>query len=183
MQITLIAISIIQILFTFSNLSITAISREGKNAIIMKYIPISLYKQIKIKAFPQIAINIIIVLIILLSAYLKITEIPILYYIIIFITSIIINIINSYLMLLIDLKKPNLNWTNEESITKNNGNKLYQYIFTIIILVIFSYLVKVFKDINFMFSVIIINVLLYIILILLKLYIRKNTEKLFKKIY
>ena len=183
LQATLISVAIIQILFVFSNLSITAISREGKNAIFMKYIPISLYKQIKIKALPQIIINTIIILAIIIDVYFQQINIPFIYLLSVFITSMLINIINSYLLVLVDLNKPNLNWTNQESITKNSGNKLYQYVMTIFIFLILNYLLKIFKDNNYLFSMIIINLLFLIILILLKICIKKNQNKIFKNIY
>ena len=182
LEATLIVIGIIQLIFTFSNLSITAISREGKNAQFMKYIPISLYKQLKIKAFPQIFLNIIVILIILTTIYFNVTEITIEYYIIAFIIAMILNIINSYTMLLIDLKKPNLNWVNEESISKNNGNKLYQYVITIFSFLILMYLANIFKSVSFIISVISIIIMLLIILILIKKYMKKNINKIFSKI-
>ena len=49
----------IQILFMMSITSLTAISREGKQAIVMKYLPISYYKQFIYKGIPQIFINMI----------------------------------------------------------------------------------------------------------------------------
>ena len=183
LQATLISVAIIQILFVFSNLSITAISREGKNAIFMKYIPISLYKQIKIKALPQIIINTIIILATIIDVYFQQINIQFIYLLSVFITSMLINIINSYLLVLVDLNKPNLNWTNQESITKNSGNKLYQYVMTIFIFLILNYLLKIFKDNNYLFSMIIINLLFLIILILLKIFIKKNQNKIFKNIY
>ena len=183
LQATLISVAIIQILFVFSNLSITAISREGKNAIFMKYIPISLYKQIKIKALPQIIINTIIILAIIIDVYFQQINIQFIYLLFVFITSMLINIINSYLLVLVDLNKPNLNWTNQESITKNSGNKLYQYVITIITFLILNYFVKILKNISYIKSMIIINIIFFIIFIIIKKYIKNNIKKIFKKIY
>lgn len=183
LQATLISVAIIQILFVFSNLSITAISREGKNAIFMKYIPISLYKQIKIKALPQIIINTIIILAIIIDVYFQQINIQFIYLLFVFITSMLINIINSYLLVLVDLNKPNLNWTNQESITKNSGNKLYQYVITIITFLILNYFVKILKNISYIKSMIIINIIFFIIFIIIKKYIKNNIKKVFKKIY
>lgn len=182
LQATLIVIGIIQLIFTFSNLSITAISREGKNAQFMKYIPISLYKQFKIKAVPQIFLNLIVIFMTLTTIYLKIPEITIEYYIIAFLLAIILNIINSYIMLLIDLKKPNLNWVNEESISKNNGNKLYQYVYTIFSFLILMYFSNIFENINFVISILCIIGILLLILIFIKKYIKNNINKIFSKI-
>jgi len=182
LQATLMVTGIIQLIFTFSNLSITAISREGKNAQFMKYIPISLYKQFKIKAFPQIFLNLIVIFMILTTIYLKVPEITIQYYIIAFIVAIILNILNSYIMLLIDFKKPNLNWISEESISKNNGNKLYQYVITISSFLILMYLTNIFESVSFIISIICIITILLLILILLKKYMKKNINKIFSKI-
>ena len=51
-----------------------------------------------------------------------------------FVLFVLINIINSKLMLLIDLINPNLNWDAENEINKNNKNKIFQYAFTIYII-------------------------------------------------
>lgn len=183
LQATLISVAIIQILFVFSNLSITAISREGKNAIFMKHIPISLYKQIKIKALPQMIINTIIILAIIIDVYFQQINIQFIYLLFVFITSMLINIINSYLLVLVDLNKPNLNWTNQEAITKDGGNKLYQYVITIITFLILNYFVKILKNISYIKSMIIINIIFFIIFIIIKKYIKNNIKKIFKKIY
>lgn len=182
-DLTLIVVAIIQLIFTFSNLSITAISREGKNAIFIKYIPISLYTQIILKALPQIIINIFAIVSILLCIWFNDLNINIIYYIIIFVLAMILNCINSYVMLVIDLKKPNLNWTNEESVAKDNQNKLYQYIFTIFVFLILKYFSKIFRNCNFKISMIIIISLFLFSYIILKIYIKKYINKIFKKIY
>lgn len=183
LQITLMIVGMLQLIFTFSNLSITAISREGKNAKFMKYIPIPLYNQLKMKTLPQIFLNTIVIITILYTISLKIPKIGIEYYIIVFIIASILNILNSYTMILIDLKNPNLNWTNEESISKNNKNKLYQYVITIFMCLILSYFSNVFENINFIISITAIIILLCVMLIALKKYIKNNINKLFVKIY
>ena len=94
-----------------------------------------------------------------------------------------INIINSYILVFIDFKNPNLNWTNQESITKNSGNKLYQYVITIITFLILNYFVKILKNISYIKSMIIINIIFFIIFIIIKKYIKNNIKKIFKKIY
>ena len=68
------------------------ISKEGKEAVFMKYIPMSLYKQFIIKLIPQIVLNIImsVFVIIVINTCIKI---PIIYSIIVFLISLIINII------------------------------------------------------------------------------------------
>ncbi len=174
-------LAIIQIISTFNNLAMTAISKEGKEAAFMKYIPMSLYKQILIKVIPQIILNIIMSLLVIIVINTCI-KIPIIYSIIVFITSLLINIIYSFIMIIVDIRKPNLDWTSIESITKNNSNKMYRYVITIAIVLIFMYFAKIFKNMNYNIAIIIMNFILAIILISINIYIKKNIRKIFNKI-
>lgn len=173
---------ILQLIFTFSNLSITAISRKGKNAFFIKYIPISLYKQFLYLNLPQIILNIFISLIILGAAKYLVPEISIIYLIIIFIMGLILNIINSFLMLIADLRKPNLEWDNETDAIKQNKNKLYQYVLTIIIILLLIYFSSIFEKINLNLAIIIILFILIFILFLMNKIIKNKINKLFNKI-
>lgn len=175
---------IMQLIFTFSNLSITAISRKGKNAFFIKYIPISLYKQFLYLNLPQIILNTFISIIVLGAAKYLIPEINIIYLIVMFVMGLILNIINSFLMLVVDLRKPNLEWDNETDAIKQNKNKLYQYVLTICIVLVLIYLQKIFIEINLNFnlSIIIVLFILIFILLLINLIIKNKINKIFNKI-
>lgn len=177
-----IIIIIIQIMFMLGNLSRTSISREGKNAIVMKYIPISLYKQFLWKNIPEILINTFAIIGMTVVIDINIPRISILYYIAGIIIAMLLNIINSFLMIVVDLRRPNLNWITETSALKNNKNKLYQYATTIIIIVILIYLIKILKNVNIIMSLTIIIFSLFIILFIINKLIKNNINKLFKKI-
>ena len=175
-------IIIIQIIFTFCSLSLTAISRDGKNATIMKYIPVPLYKQFIWKNIPQILLNTFAIIGVTVVMAINIPHISIWYYIVGIVITMILNIINSFIMLIIDLKKPNLNWTTETSVLKDNGNKLYQYVTTILICLVIFYFAKIFEDVNFKVSFSIVIIILSIILFIINKIIKKNINKLFEKI-
>ena len=177
-----IIIIIIQIIFMLGNLSRTSISREGKNAIVMKYIPISLYKQFLWKNIPEILINTLAIIGMTVVIAINIPRISTLYYIAGIIIAMLLNIINSFLMLVVDLRRPNLNWITETSALKNNKNKLYQYATTIIIILILIYLIKILKNVNIIMSLTIIIFSLFIILFIINKLIKNNINKLFKKI-
>ena len=177
-----IIIIIIQIMFMLGNLSRTSISREGKNAIVMKYIPISLYKQFLWKNIPEILINTFAIIGMTVVIAINIPRISILYYIAGIISAMLLNIINSFLMIVVDLRRPNLNWITETSALKNNKNKLYQYATTIIIILILIYLIKILKNVNIIMSLTIIIFSLFIILFIINKLIKNNINKLFKKI-
>lgn len=175
-------LGLIQIIFTLGNLSLTAISREGKNAMVMKYIPVSLYKQFVWKSTPQILLNTIAIIGTAIVMLITTPQIPIWYYIAGILIAMVLNIINSFIMLIVDLKKPNLDWTSEASALKDNGNKLYQYVTTIIIVLLLTYLAQVFEKINIMISLLAIFIFFFIILFIINTYIKKRINKLFSKI-
>ena len=68
-------IGVIQFPGLFNYISVTAFSREGKNAYIMRTIPIDLYKQFIYKSIPQVLINTISSMIVLLVVYYQIPQI------------------------------------------------------------------------------------------------------------
>ena len=173
---------IIQLVFTFSNLSITAISRKGKNAFFIKYIPISLYKQFLYMNLPQVTLNAIISIIIVGAAKYLVPEIHIIHLIIILIIALILNILNSFLMLVADLRRPNLDWDNETDAIKQNKNKLYQYVFTIAVVLILIYLQEIFQKINLNLAIILILFILIIILFFTNRIIKRKINKIFNKI-
>lgn len=175
-------VAIIQIIFSFTNISITSVSREGKNANYMKSIPIDLYKQIIYKSIPQIIINTIGILIIIISINTVIIKIEFINNIYISLIAIILNLMSSILMVVVDLKNANLNWNSEYEVVKQNNTKLYQYVFTIISILTLSYFSKIFKNMNINLASIIIILILFILFILINILIKINKNKLFNKI-
>ena len=159
-----IILGVIQITGLFNYTSITSFSREGKNAYIMKVLPIGLYKQFIYKNIPQIVLNIISSIVILIVINFQIPAIGIKYILILFVLSFLITIINSNILCLIDLLMPRLEWDAEYEILKNNKNKLFEKhnlnislgVFAgllICILIIFNVIInkyknKLFKNIN-----------------------------------
>lgn len=177
-----IILSAIQIVFTLSNISITGVSRDGKNAKMMKILPIDLYKQFLYKNIPQVVINFIVTIIILIFVKLLIQIITYWDLFMILLITILINILNSELMLLIDFIRPNLNWDSEYEVIKQNNNKLFQYVLSILIILLFTYFSKIFDEINLNISYIIIITLLISINIIINLIIKKYISKIFEKI-
>ena len=174
-------LGIIQFIFTISNVSITSISREGKNANYMKFIPVSFYKQFIYKSIPQIIINMFLTLIILILLKVILPEFNLIYLFLIFIISNLFNIINSELMVVVDLYKPNLNWKADYEAIKNN-NKLFQYVLTILIILILIYFNKIFDKLNLIISCLLIILILIILIFIINKIIKININKLFKKI-
>ena len=174
-------LGIIQFIFTISNVSITSISREGKNANYMKFIPVSFYKQFIYKSIPQIIINMLLTFVILILLKVILPEFNLIYLFLIFIIANLFNIINSELMVVVDLYKPNLNWKADYEAIKNN-NKLFQYVLTILIILILIYFNKIFDKLNLIISCLLIILILIILIFIINIIIKININKLFKKI-
>lgn len=174
---------VLQVLFSISNISLTAISREGKNAIFIKYIPIELYKQFVYKAMPQIMLNLFISIIILGTIWYVIPTINIIYLMMTFIIAFFMNLINSYLMLVVDLRRPNLDWNTEYSVVKKSDNKIFQYAFLIINILFLLYMAKIFKEINIMTALICETIIFVTVFIFIDRCIKKWQNKLFNKIF
>ena len=174
-------LGIIQIIFTISNISISSISREGKDSIYMKFIPIDFYKQFVYKATPQIIVNMVLIFIILILIKFIFPEINFIYLFLIFILANLFNIIYSKIMVFVDFIRSNLNWKSEYEALGNN-NKLFQYVLTIIIILILTYFNKIFSNIEIIKSCIFMILILIITILIINKIIKINIKNLFKKI-
>ena len=181
-EVICIILGILQCMFSLSSISLTAISREGKSAIFMKYIPVSYYKQFLYKNVVQVILNVIVSIVVLGIVYYYIPKIGIINILLMFIISIFINLINSYLMLLVDLKKPYLNWNSEHSVVKRNDNKSFQYALTIIMILIYIYLSNIFSEINVTLTLGIEIIIFMLAFIIIDRIIKRKSEKLFNNI-
>lgn len=173
---------ITQVVFAISNIAITSISRDGKNAIFMKYIPISLYKQYIYKMVPQFLMNLINIVFVIILEKILFVDTPILILVYIFIITNLLNIINCMILVIIDFINPKLNWDAEYQAIKQNNNKIYQYVMSIIIILILLYFSKILSNMNLNMACSIIILILLIIIIFVNILVKKNVVKLYKKI-
>ena len=172
----------LQVLFSLSTLSLTAISREGKNAKVIKYIPVELYKQFLYKSFPQIVLNLCITIVALGVIWYVLPQINWVYILMLFVIATVINFINSYLMLIVDLRRPNLDWNTEYAVVKKSDNKFFQYAFMIVNVLILMYIATFFKETNVMVALVAEFLIYLLVFIILDRCIKKWQSKLFNKI-
>ena len=177
-----IILGLVQVVGLFNYCSITAFSKDGKDAYIFKSFPIDLFKQFYYKNITQIVINTFCSIIILWVIRYEIPAISLLYMGVIFVLSTLMTIINSFILSLIDLINPKLNWEAEYEIAKNNKNKLLQYVLLIFNVLFLIYFENVLRDLNLNISICIFFIILLIIFAVLSFYIRKFKNKLWKKI-
>lgn len=177
----LIIIGIAQMFFLMNVNAITAISRDNNNAVVMKYIPIKLYKQCIYKIIPGMIFNIIpmIYVCLVLGFVLNFNIINI---ILVFLSLFLLALFNSFVLILIDIRKPKLNWDSETTVVKQNMNILIGYIYQILIYVTLLF-ITVYLGKNIIDSAIIFSGILVILIILICSYINKNDTKLFNKIF
>ena len=177
-----IILGILQITGLFNYTSITSFSREGKNAFVMKILPISLYKQFIYKNIPQIILNIISAGAILAVINLQIPAIGLNYILVIFGLSVLLTIINSFILCLIDLIMPKLKWDAEYEILKNSKNKLLQYVLIIFNILFLIFMKDLFEKHNLNISLRVFAGILIFIIFILNIVFYKFKNKLYKKI-
>lgn len=176
-----IILAIISFLLSMIFVPVTAISRDGKNAIFMKYIPISYYKQIRYKMMPSIMLSMLLVIIIV-SALKYAFNVTYIMMISVILNSLIISIIYSYLMIIVDLKRPKLSWDTEYAVVKQNFNMVFGFAFSVAYMLIFTAFALFMGDKNLVFVSCMIFVINSIILFSLDRYVRLNQHKLLKNI-
>ena len=174
-------LAIIQFFSMIVYVSATAISRDGSNAVFMKYIPLSLYKQYIYKTIPNIIMNILMI-IITLAIIQYVINISILSLIVIFIVSTIIAIFQSFLLLLVDLKRPKLQWSSEYAVVKQNMNLIFPMIFAFINIGVILALISLMESWNIYISIILIGILYAVFTFVLLKYMKDKQYQLARKI-
>lgn len=168
-----------QIFYMMNFTSIISISRESKNAIITKYIPIDLKKQFNLKIYLGILINMVASVLVTIFYYMCTGNWII--SIAIFIILYLINRMGEKIKILIDLNKPQLVWETEYTMMKQNTNVMYELFYSLLVAGMFYVISLIFSNSNMFLLVVFI--VLTIINIVNDIYIKKNINKLFKKVY
>ena len=115
-----IAISIAQILYIMNFTSIISISREGKNAKMLKTLPISLYKQFKYKLYPALIADTFIAIIVTICYSALSRNVNPIFIICLFIILLELCLVQEKIMIIIDLNRPKITWTSEYAMMKEN---------------------------------------------------------------
>ena len=174
---------VIQFFLMFIYISVTAISRDGQNASFMKYIPVKYMKQIDYKVMPNIIMTSIMSIITVIIAGILIKA-DILYLLLILITSIIMGVFQSYVLIIVDLKKPKLEWNSEYAVVKQNMNLIWSVVISLISITVLIILGVVLENTFNSFILTGIIALVYLLFtIITRNYINNNINKLMEKIY
>ena len=174
-------LGIIQFFTMFIYISITAISRDGENAVFMKYIPVSLYKQYMYKIIPNIIMNIVTIIITLgMAEY--ILHLPIITLIALFVVATIMGILQSIAMIIVDLKRPKLNWDSEYAVAKQNLNLVFPMLLAMFNIAIMVGAVFLLKDINVYLGIGILGILYIVATVVTNKYLYNKQYELADKI-
>lgn len=180
----LIIVAFIQL---FNQASVTAISRDGDDAKLIKQYPIKPGRQILYKIMPGFLVSTVVNYLMILAMYiffnvfaknLELSTLPIYIYIYLLIHATILTLINNFLFIFIDLNHPKIHWTTETQVTKQNINVLVQM--AIVAFEIFAFITLASIPINVhMYSIVIFAIELILSLIIVKVC---NKENIFDKI-
>lgn len=177
-----VVLGIIQFLSMLCYVAATAISRDGLNAMFIKYVPLSLYKQFIYKALPNVLINSISIIIVLIIAWYT-ANLSIITVVLIFAISLIMTFIQSYLMEIVDLKKPKLDWDTEYAVVKQNMNLIWPAVLGLVNMGIIAIVTVIANSLNYIVFGVILILIFITIFYFVDRYVKQNTNKLFEKIY
>jgi len=173
---------ILMFLSFFAFAGATNITRDGHNAIFMKYIPLSFSEQLFYKAIPGYLMTIFpeIILINVLGVILDINLVPIIMASILFLF---VAMIQALIGVIYDALKPKLNWTNEYQAVKNNMNMIIIPIISTMLAIPFVLVLIYGNDLNYSL-IVLASFVFYIFIdaILITLILVKD-EKLARNIY
>lgn len=163
----------------YSFLANVAISKDGKDACFMKYIPVSFATQVIYKMLPDMLMVLITYILVSISAII-VFGLPIKYFLISSIVIIPYSFTHSSLILT-DLAKPKLTWNNEMQVVKSNFRIFYTIAFVILNIAVVAILGFYFR--LEMIPMALVMSLIYLILtIIIVYYIYKKDIKLAKHI-
>lgn len=163
-------------------ISSTSISREGSNITFMKYIPMSLGKQVRAKINCGILISLLSVLLLIIVGILFVSFIPIPLYLIAFCASIITIVLGNYIGILVDLIHPKLVWEQEAAAVKQNMSSMIAMFGGILLSIGIGFLIYFLPFSSITISVMFTTIALIIICVILYICMPKIAENLFKKI-
>lgn len=176
-----IIISVTEFLTSMLYVAPTVISRDGQNAIFMKYIPISYYKQLIYKGIPNIFFGTITSTIVIAFIYI-LAKPSLLFLLTVFIINLILLILQTLLMELVDLRKPKLEWTTEYAVVKQNLNLLWPVVLNLLEIGIILIISILLNFTNYLLTATILIVIHIIITYFVNKYMYKNQNELFNKI-
>lgn len=180
-EMVFILLVIFQIFSMMNYSSVTAVSREGRmNASYNKIFPIPLYNQLVYK----IALGVILTMIsCLITSIVAIAiKVPVSVVMIALAIELPIAIVQNYFYILIDFKKPKLDWDTEYAVVKQNINMLGEIIIAISTMILLGILTMVMYKFDIEIVAIILMIIGCVALKITDIFFRKNINKIYKNV-
>lgn len=171
---------VINFLYMFNFMSVTSISREGENALFMKYIPIPLSRQYKYKAIPGIIINFVPVIYVLVLLNFLFSGINWILYLEIFFIAFLCNIVVNYFSVMIDVLRPKLHWSSEYAVVKQNMNMLYGFVLNLLVIGIVISVSSYIDNVNILTGIL--SGIMILFLVVFEVFLKKYERQIFRKI-
>ena len=167
------AIVILAMMFLsmYSFISTVAVSKDGHDAYAMKYLPVPFHKQLIAKMIPDIAMCLFSYLNVILMAVIFF-KVPPLYLLISLPVAVLYSIMHGFLILS-DVRKPKLEWTNEMQIVKKNLRMFLSMAFSLLNMGLVAVIAFIFR-IGLYPMALILSALYLVLDLLLYYYIRKK---------
>ena len=163
-------LSVGQLFYMLNFNSIISISKDGRSYKIMKYIPIDMKKQIKMKMLMGELINLI-PTIALSWFYYRVTNATWTTFLI-FMSLLILNVVGEKFKLYLDINNPNINWDSEYTMMKNNTNVMFVLFYTLIVILALALIGGIVRN-SALFEVIVL-----VVLILIDMYLTIKSSKI-----
>jgi len=119
-----IGFTFIMFLVSSNGVTSTAISREGQNLFVCKYLPVRYKDQILAKVFSGVAVSMIGLLMVVIVA-IAVLRVPPVIILVTVVAGLLGALFNAITGIMMDLANPKLNWDNEQRAVKQNFNLLY----------------------------------------------------------
>ena len=141
---TIVILAVGQLFYMLNFNSIISISKDGKSYKIMKYIPVSMKSQIKMKLMLGELINLIPG--VALSWFYYTNTQDVITATAIFVALLILNVVGEKFKLIMDIRNPNINWDSEYTMMKNNTNVMFVLFYTLMVIVALAVLGSIVRN-------------------------------------
>ena len=167
------------VFFMMNFCSIIGVSKDSKSSILIKSIPMDLYKQFRLRILIGQTVNMFSGFIITFAYWYATNNI--LLTIIVFAILVLMDELGEKVKLLIDLEKPKINWDNEYTMMKEHTNVMYVLFYTLLMLGIL-FVISLITKTKVVYLILVL--VMYLILnIVSSKFIKNNKNKIFSKIY
>ncbi|MCR5187023.1 MAG: hypothetical protein K6D97_07940 [Clostridia bacterium] len=178
----IVSVFILNMMFLFNYTASVCISKDGKDAIFMKYIPVEYSKQCIYKIFISLILNMFPIIYLVLIEKFLLIGIPLKIIAYIVCIAVVMGVYTNMKGIQIDLKNPKIDWGNEYAVVKQNFNIMIQMAVNFLVFMVAGvgvFLLYAFLNIDL---AAIITIVIFVLLIIKNYKKFDNQPKLFEEV-